>query len=1032
MKTVKIYPFRPKKLKQYSFLSSINYYIRSSIREARRRKLYFLLALLSTAMVVAATAVTQTIISYTPLIFLKISESYTGSLDVSIQPISMSVQQNDGFNVNTMVKNLLLNTTSIRQQINLTDVDNMASRYLFGASGIVTPSGKPNCSGLTSPPYVNCSVYPVPFVVQETQQENTIGITDYGQYPFKISANGLVINRKVAQALSLHVGDSVTVQADVTELLKEVILPFNAKQSNRSSRIDDQLFQPSIAYISYQIEAIVDNFFGKLSSDFSVCLIGEYKNFFQVLAQSIISTPASSHKSFSNFTNFLQSDDPQNYANWIIFNLPNRQKVYMNSNFDKIQSDVTNFGSRVYDILGVQLLDMDLPILQGLTHLKFIGMFLGIVLNIIVVVLFILSTVLIYNLLMVTVETKTFEFGTIRLLGLTKIGVAQLIFIQALSFVIPGVILGLGSSIPLLMYAGGKLENALQTKVSTMPTGSALAVSLIVGILIPLISSYYPMKKALGKDLNLSLDTAHSKTSSIQISIEIGSRRMPWARITFGFLITIFGIGIYILLPLSLLTSNLGLLLTMFFVILLGLLFGLSLLSLNFQHIAEKIFARIFFFWTSSSFRSLILKNLVAHKLRNRQTAIMYSLSLGFVLFINVFLSLELNNLAYVSEAEKGALIELSTSSQTRPLNATLLEQTINANLTSVIESYAYITQDLATFAKNHNYTDVFLTNRGRIYNVYPSIRGVSPSIFKTAIDKFLISDDIDQSSLLDLGDQLYTARGSQGVIIGQTYKRDLDLSLDIDSSVLLIMENGTSSKIEELRVLATLESAPGFNFSKLPSVVSQDILISLPTFRRLASNITSSATKIPFERMLIKVKDDSFDNIDIVTEQFGQLRQNRYPSLKVWDFRDTAKTLQTNQSTLSFIFMAVEVLSMALSMFSLITSMSTNILEQVKEIGVLRVVGLTRLKVNLLYVCEAFILVFTSAIFGVIIGTAVACILAIQTVLFTGLPLMFSFPFKDLGLIFGVAIASAFASSYLPAYNVTRLQISKINRLGL
>jgi hypothetical protein len=53
----------------------------------------------------------------------------------------------------------------------------------------------------------------------------------------------------------------------------------------------------------------------------------------------------------------------------------------------------------------------------------------------------------------------------------------------------------------------------------------------------------------------------------------------------FGFLATFYGLMIYYLLPKSLITLNLGLLLTIFFTILMGLLVGLILLSYSFQYI---------------------------------------------------------------------------------------------------------------------------------------------------------------------------------------------------------------------------------------------------------------------------------------------------------------------------------------------------------------------------------------------------------------------------------------------------------------
>lgn len=94
--------------------------------------------------------------------------------------------------------------------------------------------------------------------------------------------------------------------------------------------------------------------------------------------------------------------------------------------------------------------DMNWPVLNELYGTRFAGMFLGIVLNLIIFVLFMLSVMLLYNLLLVSVETKTYELGVLRVLGLNKLGVVSLILVQSLSYVIPAVIFGFVLSVPLL------------------------------------------------------------------------------------------------------------------------------------------------------------------------------------------------------------------------------------------------------------------------------------------------------------------------------------------------------------------------------------------------------------------------------------------------------------------------------------------------------------------------------------------------------------------------------------------------------
>ena len=59
---------------------------------------------------------------------------------------------------------------------------------------------------------------------------------------------------------------------------------------------------------------------------------------------------------------------------------------------------------------------------------------------------------------MVSVDTKTFEMGVIRVLGLNTTGIVQLIVIQALTFVIPAIISGLALSVPCLFVTSSFFE----------------------------------------------------------------------------------------------------------------------------------------------------------------------------------------------------------------------------------------------------------------------------------------------------------------------------------------------------------------------------------------------------------------------------------------------------------------------------------------------------------------------------------------------------------------------------------------------
>lgn len=78
------------------------------------------------------------------------------------------------------------------------------------------------------------------------------------------------------------------------------------------------------------------------------------------------------------------------------------------------------------------------------------SLLLGLLFSIIIVLFVVVSVLLIYSLLMISVETKTFETGVLRLLGLTKYDCIQMILIQSFFYVIPAIILGYIGSIPAL------------------------------------------------------------------------------------------------------------------------------------------------------------------------------------------------------------------------------------------------------------------------------------------------------------------------------------------------------------------------------------------------------------------------------------------------------------------------------------------------------------------------------------------------------------------------------------------------------
>ncbi len=89
--------------------------------------------------------------------------------------------------------------------------------------------------------------------------------------------------------------------------------------------------------------------------------------------------------------------------------------------------------------------------------------------------LFSLSVLLIYSLLMLSVESKSFEFGVMRMVGLSKENIILLVILQSFMFVIPSIISGFIVSLTALQIGKYYAETQMQMDFEAIPS----AVSVI-------------------------------------------------------------------------------------------------------------------------------------------------------------------------------------------------------------------------------------------------------------------------------------------------------------------------------------------------------------------------------------------------------------------------------------------------------------------------------------------------------------------------------------------------------------------------
>jgi ABC-type antimicrobial peptide transport system permease subunit len=231
--------------------------------------------------------------------------------------------------------------------------------------------------------------------------------------------------------------------------------------------------------------------------------------------------------------------------------LPNpRIEYYENENYYVIQEQVLGYANEIIEALGTYPVAGVFDLLVQMQGFSLAVLSIGLIFNILIIMFVTISVLLIYSLLMITTETKTFDYGVMRLVGLNSCGFVSMILIQGIMFVIPSIVCAFACSLPSLKYLWYKMfQGDADYSVSIIPSTKASVLGLVIGLLIPTISAVIPITRALSKSLNDALNVARLQTSGTVISITGGDKAKVLPYAAFGSLCVLSGAAIYILLP---------------------------------------------------------------------------------------------------------------------------------------------------------------------------------------------------------------------------------------------------------------------------------------------------------------------------------------------------------------------------------------------------------------------------------------------------------------------------------------------------
>ena len=268
--------------------------------------------------------------------------------------------------------------------------------------------------------------------------------------------------------------------------------------------------------------------------------------------------------------------------------LKNQMEIYMKP-FDESSAELTMIQNQLDIILSKNLdgspnetiFNKDLPTLVYVEQNDYFKQMMRAVNANLIINIVLLSIIVVYSLMLSDVNEQTYQFAMMRALGFKKDHVLVFVVLQAFSFAIPGMLLGL--LISLVLNEGFREVMFITMKNASdygLPTSAVLAAILLFGFIVPIISIIGPTQEALGKNLRASLDASRRNGEGEGVSVTV-QKLQDWAmsrrEIFLGIFLVTFGFVTYYIIPLSLLFSNWGL----FFFIMNAILTSLTIASIT-------------------------------------------------------------------------------------------------------------------------------------------------------------------------------------------------------------------------------------------------------------------------------------------------------------------------------------------------------------------------------------------------------------------------------------------------------------------
>ena len=579
------------------------------------------------------------------------------------------------------------------------------------------------------------------------------------------------------------------------------------------------------------------------------------------------------------------------------------------------------------------------------------------------------------------------------------------------------------------------IKKELNTNLNVGITADSFFFTFFMNFLAPIIAAIFPIRSILKKNIATSINTMLNKTSGVKIEIISLQKKEITSLIIFGLLTFIYGASIYYFLPLALVSMNFGLIGIIFLWILFGILLGFILLSQNIENLLQKILTYLLLFFTRSYTKLLILKNLAAHRLKNKKSSLMFSLSVGIFILASVGFDIILQSTKNMKVMQNGSEILIhSKDDEDYFYPEDIMISLMKLYQKNLIETFSLISVNLGSLCFDTNF---YISNYGKTINSKQDIFSINSAYFSATTPQNLkIYKQNKNYKNFTPSEQLYLSefRGKIGISAILTF----EFNADLDSKIFL----KTSKNNKEMQFLSQpafiLDSAGGLQMNSQPSMrVTRDAIISFPQYLDILQKCRNYFSEESGEFRFIGYKNLPIWGVNIKTKDLVTEKEVKEISdivkyygpanIDLWLLSNLNNRLGMISNIVFLIFYIISSVVLIFCLFNLTASMTINIYEQKKEIAIMRSLGMKRRHVIFVYIAEAFILILSSSIIGTIVGSIISYTMALQWGIFTNVNVAFTLPTGSIIVIIIISILGGIFSTYIPARNMLNKSIADL-----